>query len=233
MAYTSEDFSSSQNFQEEQTLTLKHPVEHGIVVDWDDMAKTWHHAVYNERRAAPDECPALQAEAPLDCKSTCERMTQLKREMLVASAMHAAIQAVLFLDVLRDIMGIVMDSGGGFANFAEGYVLLYVIPCVDLAGRDVVDDFMRNLTEPCCVIATAAGEKPLIFERRLAMVIVQSVSLDEGNALLYVNLHLHPTFGLGRSSYRRPHADPHGTMLSAAIAAGELLGDSKEKIVRQ
>mmetsp|Transcript_105228 Transcript_105228/g.255458 ORF Transcript_105228/g.255458 Transcript_105228/m.255458 type:complete len:215 (+) Transcript_105228:105-749(+) len=167
MAYTSEDFSSSQNFQEEQTLTLKHPVEHGIVVDWDDMAKTWHHAVYNERRAAPDECPALQAEAPLDCKSTCERMTQLKREMLVASAMHAAIQAVLFLDVLRDIMGIVMDSGGGFANFAEGYVLLYVIPCVDLAGCGVMDDPMRNLTERCCVLQWLQESFWVISKRRL------------------------------------------------------------------
>jgi len=233
MAYTSEDFSSSQNFQEEQTLTLKHPVEHGIVVDWDDMAKTWHHAVYNERRAAPDECPALQAEAPLDCKSTCERMTQLKREMLVASAMHAAIQAVLFLDVLRDIMGIVMDSGGGFANFAEGYVLLYVIPCVDLAGCGVMDDPMRNLTERCCVIATAAGEKSLISERRMATAIVPSVSLAEGNALLHAIRHLHPTFGFGRPRYRRPHAEPHGTMLCSTMASGELLGDIEEKAARQ
>jgi actin-related protein len=24
-------------------LTLKYPIEHGIVTNWDDMEKIWHH----------------------------------------------------------------------------------------------------------------------------------------------------------------------------------------------
>ncbi|KAD3640347.1 hypothetical protein E3N88_29570 [Mikania micrantha] len=33
-------------------VTLKHPVERGIVANWDDMEKIWHHTFYNELRYA-------------------------------------------------------------------------------------------------------------------------------------------------------------------------------------
>ena len=30
-------------------LTLKYPVEHGIITNWDDAEKIWHHT-YNEEQ---------------------------------------------------------------------------------------------------------------------------------------------------------------------------------------
>merc|ERR1712106_252602 len=40
-------------------MTLKYPIVHGVITNWDDMEKVWSHAFYNELRVAPEESPTL------------------------------------------------------------------------------------------------------------------------------------------------------------------------------
>ncbi|KAK4709032.1 hypothetical protein R3W88_029957 [Solanum pinnatisectum] len=95
-------------------LSLKYPIEHGIVSNWDDMEKICHHTFYNELRVAPEEHP---------------KMTQIMFETFNTPAIHtvpgyALPHAILRLDLAgRDLtdhlMKILTERGYSFTTTAE------------------------------------------------------------------------------------------------------------------
>ena len=129
-------------------LNLKYPVEQGIVTNWDDMEKIWHHTFYNELRVAPEEHPVLLTEAPLNPKANREKMTQIMFETFNTPAMYVALQAVLSLYASGRTTGAVLDTGDGVSHtvpICDGHALTKTILRVNVGGCDVTGYLLWNL----------------------------------------------------------------------------------------
>ncbi|KAI0561795.1 actin [Gracilaria domingensis] len=131
-------------------LIIKYPLEHGIVTNWDDMEKIWHHCFFSELRVDPQEHPVLLTEAPLNPKNNRERMTQIMFETFSIPAFYVNIQAVLSLYASGRTSGIVIDSGDGVTHTVpifEGYSLPHAVNRIDLAGRDLTSWMAKLLMQ--------------------------------------------------------------------------------------
>ncbi len=131
-------------------LMIKNPIERGMITNWDDMEKIWHHTFYNELRVSAEEYNVLLTEAPQNPKTNREKMTQLMFENFNTPGIYIAIQAVLSLYSAGKTTGIIMDSGDGVSHFVpiyEGYCFPHAVIRLDLAGRDLTEYLYKILSE--------------------------------------------------------------------------------------
>ena len=168
------DFVGAEAQAKRGILRLVYPIQHGVVTDWDEMQRVWHHTFYEELRAPPDQQPILLTEPPLNPKANREKMTQLMFDAFRVPAMYIAIGAVLALYAAGRNTGLVLDSGDGVTHTVpvyECYALPHAVVRLDLAGCNLTNFMVRLLTERGWHFESS-GERELVREikERLAYV---------------------------------------------------------------
>ena len=141
-------------------LSLRYPIEHGIVTNWDDMECLWHHTFYEELRVEPEECIVLQTEVPLNPKANKEKMTQIMFETFNIPFLHQCINPLLSLYASGRTTGLVIDSGGGVSHVVpifKHHACTHAIQRHDIAsGRDLTEYLMKILCERGYSFTTSA-----------------------------------------------------------------------------
>ena len=74
-------YVGSDAIEKRNVLKLNNPVTNGLVTDWDDMEKVWHHTLYNELKVSPEDHPIMMTEAPLNPRENREKLTQIMFEV--------------------------------------------------------------------------------------------------------------------------------------------------------
>ncbi|KAL0236431.1 hypothetical protein GEMRC1_003013 [Eukaryota sp. GEM-RC1] len=144
----SRDFYVGDEAQSKRhALSIKYPIQNGIITSWEDMEKIWHHTFYNELRSEPSEKLVHLTEPPLNSKSNREKMTQIMFETFNVKGIYITSSAVLSLYASGLMTGIVCDSGydcSCITPIDEGYCLNHACQQFDIAGGDLTN-YMNKL----------------------------------------------------------------------------------------
>ena len=89
-----EQYIGSDAIANKDILSIRYPIERGIITNWDDMEKIWHYVFYNELHAVPKEHPVLLTEVPLNPIGNREKMAQILFEQFHIPCKYLS----LFLD---------------------------------------------------------------------------------------------------------------------------------------
>lgn len=121
-------------------LVCKHPVQHGIVTDWDDIEIVYHHAFFDQLRIDPAGRTVLMTEASLNPSENRKKMTEIMFEKFNVGAFYVASQSALALYTTGQTVGLVITSGEGTTNAVpiyEGCTIKHAIKPLSIAGTEL------------------------------------------------------------------------------------------------
>jgi len=129
-------------------LSLKYPIDNGIIQDYDDQEKVWNYLYNEELKVQREDHPVLMTEPPLNPISQKKKILQIFFETFQVPAMYFAIPAVLSLYACGAVTGCVLDVGDTVTHVVsvyEGYTMPHTTQRSDIAGRKVTSYLQRLL----------------------------------------------------------------------------------------
>ena len=156
---TEVNYVGEESYSKLDILSLKYPIERGLIKNWDDMEKIWNYAFHNELKLQSDMYPVLLTETSLNSKQNREKTTEIMFETFHVPSMYLAMDAVLSLYALGRTTGVILDSGYGVTQavpIVDGYAYANPISRLNLAGEDLTKYLVELLSERDHLLTTAA-----------------------------------------------------------------------------
>ena len=145
-------------------LSLKHPIERGVITNWEDMEKIWDHTFYNELQVNPEEHLVLLVEGAF-CLPNREKMVEIMFETFNTPATHVTSSGILSLYASGRVTGVTVNVGDGVSTVLpiyEGYPTPIANLRQDLGGCDITDYLARSLVRDGYSFATTAAGKETV-----------------------------------------------------------------------
>lgn len=83
--------------QKRGLISLRYPIEHGIICNWDDMEKLLHHTFFNELRINPKNEDVFLTEPSLNPKTNREKSAEILFEKFCINSMAMKSTSILGL----------------------------------------------------------------------------------------------------------------------------------------
>ena len=69
-------------------LSIKYPVEYGMIHNWDGMEAIWNHIFTNKLKVDPGECPVFLTESVIYARACREKTVQVREIRVMWCHMH-------------------------------------------------------------------------------------------------------------------------------------------------
>ena len=100
-------------------LTIKYPIERGLITNWDEMEKIWSHTFNNELGIDPYERDILLTDSPFNPKANREKMLQMMIELYNFKGFSVSLQALLSMFASGRSTGLIVVSKLKIQNTSE------------------------------------------------------------------------------------------------------------------
>lgn len=133
-------------------------MEHGIVMDWDEITILLEHVIRDCISVDPASLTSglMMTESPLNPKSQREKLCQILFEHFSVPKFQVSMNALnaLYSEALTSAL--VLECGEGLSTcvpIVDGYVLSHAIQRVDIGGR-AVNEYLMDLLKPKALFTT-------------------------------------------------------------------------------
>jgi actin-related protein len=150
----------------ERSLIIKCPMENGLVINWDDMEKIWHHTFYNELRVVPEDRPVLLTESPFNPAPNRLKTTQIMFETFNTPSTYLADRATLALLASGTATtGVVLQIGDGAAYavpVCAGHAICHAAQKISVTGGHITKYLSTLLEQESGVACSTSAEREIL-----------------------------------------------------------------------